>query len=122
MDRLGRKVRVVLTTSSYDKATMEAVAVGIDKKGRKRYAYRVEADLWYELPAAAAAMGNEVNALVPLIDVAADQKRYPYGSMVYVPDAVGKQIADAESFDGYFRVRRCRRRHCRQSFRPLYRR
>ena len=49
-------------------------------------------------------MGNEVNALVPLIDVAADQKRYPYGSMVYVPDAVGKKFADGESFDGYFWV------------------
>ena len=79
VDRQGNKVRVVLTTSSYDKANMEAVAVGIDKKGRKRYAYRVEGDLWHELPPGAAAMGNEVNALVPLIDVAADQKLYPYG-------------------------------------------
>ena len=42
VDRQGIKVRVDLTTSSYDEATMEAVAVGIDKEGRKRYAYRLE--------------------------------------------------------------------------------
>ena len=104
VDNQGKKVRVVLTTSSYDRATVEAVAVGIDKKGRKRYAYRVEDDLWHELPPGAAAMGNEVNVLVPLIDVAADQRRYPYGSMIFVPDAVGKKFADGESFDGYFWV------------------
>ena len=104
VDRQGNKVRVHLTRSSYDQADMEAVAVGIDKKGRKRYAYRVECDLWHELPAGAAGMGNELNALVPLTDVAADQKRYPYGSMIYLPDAVGKKFADGESFDGYFWV------------------
>jgi 3D (Asp-Asp-Asp) domain-containing protein len=104
VDNQGKKVRVILTTSSYEKATMEAVAVGIDKKGRKRYAYRVEDDLWHELPKGAAAMGNQSDVLMPLIDVAADQKRYPYGSMIFVPDAVGKKFADGESFDGYFWV------------------
>jgi 3D (Asp-Asp-Asp) domain-containing protein len=104
VDRQGNKVRVYLTRSSYEQANMEAVAVGIDKKGRKRYAYRVERDLWHELPAGAAGMGNEHDPLVPLIVVAADQKRYPYGSMIYVPDAVGKKFADGESFDGYFWV------------------
>ena len=49
-------------------------------------------------------MGNELNALVPLTHVAADQKRYPYGSMIYLPDAVGKKFADGESMDGYFWV------------------
>ena len=37
VDRQGKKVHVVLTTSSYDAANMEAVAVGIDKNGRKRF-------------------------------------------------------------------------------------
>jgi 3D (Asp-Asp-Asp) domain-containing protein len=104
VDRQGNKVHVYLTRFSYEQADMEAVAVGIDKKGRKRYAYRVECDLWHELPAGAAGMGNELNALVPLTHVAADQKRYPYGSMIYLPDAVGKKFADGESFDGYFWV------------------
>jgi 3D (Asp-Asp-Asp) domain-containing protein len=104
MDNQGNKARVFLTTSSYDKANREAVAVGIDKKGRKFYAYRVKEDVWHELPPGAAAMGNAVNVLVPLIDVAADQKRYPYGSMIYLPDAVGYKFADGESSDGYFWV------------------
>jgi 3D (Asp-Asp-Asp) domain-containing protein len=102
MDNQGNKARVFLTTSSYKAANMEAVAVGIDKKGRKFYAYRVKYDVWHQLPPGAAAMGNERDALVPLIAVAADQKRYPYGSMIFVPDAVGKKFADGESFDGYF--------------------
>ena len=104
LDNQGIKVRVFLTTSSYEAANMEAVAVGIDKNGRKRYAYHVENDLWHELPPGAAAMGNQVSVLMPLIDVAADQKRYPYGSMIFVPDAVGKKFATGESFDGYFWV------------------
>src|SRR6516162_6593282 len=104
VDRQGKKVRVVLTTSSYDAATIEAVAVGIDKKGRKRYAYQVKNDVWYELPKGVEAMGNETDALTRLTDIAADQKRYPYGSMIYLPDAVGKKFADCESMDGYFWV------------------
>ena len=45
--RQGKKMRVVLTTSYHDAANMEATAVGIDKEGRKRYAYRVKEDVWY---------------------------------------------------------------------------
>jgi 3D (Asp-Asp-Asp) domain-containing protein len=104
VDRQGKKARVVLTKSSYDAANMEAVAVGIDKQGRKFYAYRVQADVWHQLPKGAEAMGNQVNALTRLTDVAADQKRYPYGSMIYLPDAVSKKFADGESMDGYFWV------------------
>ena len=48
-------------------------------------------------------MGNQVNVLVPLTVIAADQKRYPYGSMIYLADAVGDEFAD-ESSDGYFWV------------------
>src|SRR6516164_1705738 len=74
VDRQGNKVRVHLTRSSYDRANMEADVVGIDRKGRKRYAYRVEIDLWQELPAGAEGMGNHLDTLVPLTCVAADQK------------------------------------------------
>ena len=102
--RQGEKVRVVLTTSSYDAAIIEAVAVGIDKQGRKRYFYRVKNDVWYELPKGVEAMGNQTDALTHLTHIAADQKRYPYGSMIYLPDAVGKKFADGESMDGYFWV------------------
>ena len=102
--RQGEKVSVVLTTSSYHAATMEAVAVGIDKEGRKRYFYRFKNDVWYELPEGVEAMGNQTDALTRLTHIAADPKRYPYGSMIYLPDAVGKKFADGESMDGYFWV------------------
>jgi 3D (Asp-Asp-Asp) domain-containing protein len=104
VDRQGIEVRVDLTTSSYNEATMEAVAVGTDKEGRQRYAYRLENGVWHELPEGAAAMGNQVNALVPLTDIAADQKRYPSGSMIYLPEAVGVKFADGKPMDGYFWV------------------
>ena len=104
VDRQGIEMSVDLTTSSYDEATMEAVAVGIDKEGRKRYAYRLEDGVWHELPEGAAAMGNQVNALAPLTDVAADQKLYPYGSMIYLPEAVGVKFANGKPMDGYFWV------------------
>src|SRR6516162_652242 len=104
VDRQGNKVRVVLTTSSYNAANKEAVAVGIDKNGRKRYVYRVENDVWYELPEGVEAMGNQTDALTRLTHVAADPKRYPYGSMIYLPNAVGKKFADGESMDGCFWV------------------
>ena len=104
MDRQGKMVHVVLTTSSYDAATIEAVAVGIDKEGRKRYVYRAKNDVWYELPEGVEAMGNHTDALTRLTHIAADPKRYPYGSMIYLPDAVGKKFADGESMDGYFWV------------------
>src|SRR6516164_6221358 len=77
VDRQGKKVSVALTTSSYDAATIEAVAVGIDKEGRKRYAYRVEGDVWHELPEGVEAMGNRLDALTKLTHVAADQKLDP---------------------------------------------
>jgi 3D (Asp-Asp-Asp) domain-containing protein len=49
-------------------------------------------------------MGNQTDALTRLTHIAADPKRYPYGSMIYLPDAVGKTFADGESMDGYFWV------------------
>ena len=104
VDRQGKQVPVALTTSSYDAATIEAVAVGIDKEGRKRYFYRVKDDVWHELPEGVEAMGNRVEALTKLTHVAADQKLYPYGSMIYLPAAVGKKFSDGESMDGYFWV------------------
>src|SRR6516225_5707005 len=62
VDRQGKEVHVVLTTSSYNAANMEAVVVGIDKQGRKRYVYRVKNDVWYELPEGVEAMGNQTDA------------------------------------------------------------
>ena len=90
--RQGEKVRVVLTTSSYHAATIEAVAVGIDKEGRKRYFYRFKNDVWYELPEGVEAMGNQTDALTRLTHIAADPKRYPYGSMIYLPTPWAKNL------------------------------
>jgi 3D (Asp-Asp-Asp) domain-containing protein len=60
--------------------------------------------VWRELPEGVAAMGNKVNALTPLLYVAADQRLYPYGSLIYLPAAVGVRVSGHPPLDGYFWV------------------
>jgi len=104
IDSDGVKHRVFLTSDSANAAQMEAVAVGIDKQGNKRYAFLNSDGNWHELPEGAAGMGNKVNVLVPLMHVAADQRRYPYGSLVFFPAAAGVQTRTGKVLDGYFWV------------------
>ncbi|MCB1232024.1 MAG: hypothetical protein KDN19_17275 [Verrucomicrobiae bacterium] len=103
-DLAGKKIRYTVTGKSFHRAEMEAVAVGIDKDGKKRFGYRVSEGVWRELPEGSMGMGNKVNALVPLVHIAADQGTYPYGSLVHVPDAVGFEFGDGKKMNGYFWV------------------
>ena len=103
-DKIGKKIQYSITGDSYERAEVEAVAVGIDKEGKKRYAYRVDKDEWIELPTGSMGMGNRVNPLVPLVHVAADQSKIPYGSMVHVPDAEGYEFTPGNKMSGYFWV------------------
>ena len=100
----GKKIQYSITGDSYERAEVEAVAVGIDKEGKKRYAYRADEGKWIELPVGSMGMGNRVNPLVPLIHVAADQSEFPYGSMVHVPDAEGYEFTPGNKMTGYFWV------------------
>lgn len=102
-DRHGRRHTVRLTRKSAREAEMEAVAVGVDKKGELRFAYRAGPGIWRELPEGSQGMGNRMNPLVPMRHVAADQTIFPYGSMVYVPVAAGVRIGNRR-MDGYFWV------------------
>ena len=107
VDRQGEKHRVSLTAASRNRAREESVAVGIDKAGNKRYAYNVGDGVWRELPEGAEGMGNKVNVLVPMITVAAQQGLFPYGSMVFLPTAVGYRLGDQSPLDGYFWIADC---------------
>lgn len=100
----GKKYRYNVTTASYRAGEIEAVAEGIDKNGRKRFGYRISSGVWKELPEGSMGMGNKLNALVPLHHIAADQRRYPYGSMVYLAAADGLKTVDGKILDGYFWV------------------
>lgn len=100
----GKKIQYCLTGESARRAEMEAVAVAVDKEGKKRYAYQAEKGEWIELPVGSMGMGNRVNPLVPLVHVAADQSDIPYGSMVHVPDAEGYEFTEGQKMTGYFWV------------------
>ncbi len=100
----GEKIQYSITGDSAKRASMEAVAVAIDKDGKKRYAYQAEKGEWIELPVGSMGMGNRVNPLVPLIHVAADQSMIPYGSMIHVPDAEGYEFTEGQKMTGYFWV------------------
>jgi len=76
----------------------------VDKNGVEHFAYRVSPGVWKELPQGCAGMGNKLNALVPLIHVAADQRKYPFGTMVFWSVAVGIKYGTGEPMDGYFWV------------------
>lgn len=104
IDRDGNKSTVHLTKAAYDQAEIEAVAVGLDKDGNKRFAYRVSEGVWRELPEGSAGMGNKVNTLVPMIHVAAEQRKYPYASMIFLPVAVGVKLGGGAPMDGYLWV------------------
>ncbi len=101
-DLAEKKIRYTVTGKSFRRAEMEAVAVGIDKEGKTRFGYRVDEGVWRELPEGSMGMGNKVNALVPLVHVAADQSTYPYGSLVHVPEAVDREFGDGKKMTGYF--------------------
>jgi 3D (Asp-Asp-Asp) domain-containing protein len=103
-DLSGTTKKFQVTTACYNQAEIEAAAVGVDKNGVEHFAYRVSPGVWKELPKGCAGMGNKVNALVPMDHIAADQRKFPFGSMIYVPMAVGLKLGDAEPSDGYFWV------------------
>jgi 3D (Asp-Asp-Asp) domain-containing protein len=103
-DLSGKVHKLRVTTECYNQAEIEAAAVGVDKDGVEHFAYRVGPGVWKELPQGCAGMGNKLNALVPLDHVAAEQRKFPYGSMIFVPMAVGLKLGDAAPSDGYFWV------------------
>ena len=100
----GETKTIWVTKECYNQAEIEAAAVGVDKNGVEHFAYRLAPGVWKELPQGCAGMGNKVNALVPMDHIAAEQSKFPFGSMVYAPVAVGLKLGDGEVSDGYFWV------------------
>jgi len=103
-DLSGKTRKIQVTEECYNQSEVEAAAVGVDKNGVEHFAYRVSPGVWKELPKGCSGMGNKLNALVPLVHVAADQRKFPFGSMVFCPIAVGVKLGTGEPMDGYFWV------------------
>lgn len=48
--------------------------------------------------------GNKNNALEPFVSIAADQSIYPFGTVIYVPQALGVKLPDGSLHKGFFKV------------------
>ena len=103
-DLQGNRVTYYISKDSYRRSEMQAVATAEDKEGKMRMAFRTAKGEWKELPEDWLAMGNRSNPLVPWHHVAADQKKYPFGSMIYSAEADGHETVDGKVLDGYFWV------------------
>lgn len=82
-------------------AEMEAVATRTDEHGVRRVAVRLGPNKWKEIPSDQFGIGSKNNPLAPWVHVAADQELYPYGSRIFMPDAVGHETVDGRIHDGY---------------------
>jgi len=104
VSRTGKKISYHLTPQESRDARREAAAYVVDEEGTIRVAAQTEVGSWKVLPEGLLGLGNRSNPLVPWKHVAADQKRYPYGSRVHLPKAIGYETPDKQSLSGYFYV------------------
>jgi 3D (Asp-Asp-Asp) domain-containing protein len=99
-DLAGKQERVLVPVETLRRAEMQSLAMG--QKGRMWI--QVGNRIWEELPAGWMGMGNRVNPIVPYLHVAADQSKYPYGSLIYFPAADGYTNVNGAVMDGCFWV------------------
>lgn len=99
----GKTKHFDISAEEARKVRMES-AVQYQKGKTVSYAYPKKPHEWVELPTGAKGMGNHLNPLVPGRHVAADNRRYRYGSLVYFPAAKGQKFPGDEPMDGWFWV------------------
>lgn len=102
--REGKRISYHLKPKESRDARREAAAYVIDEEGKARVAAQTSVGSWKILPEGIVGLGNRSNPLVPWVHVAADQNRYPYGSRIHMPRAVGYVTPDGKTLDGYFYV------------------
>lgn len=103
-DLVGERRHLFVSRKDFRVLEMDGSGSVINKDGEHKYGYRERREVWYEIPLDGLAMGNRQNALAPVRHVAADQKIYPYGSLVYVEEAKGHHFGNGPEMDGYFWV------------------
>lgn len=103
-DLVGTRRDLFISNQDYRLLEMEGSGSVTTPKGVHKYGYRVQPRLWREMPPGGLAMGNRQNCLAAVRHVAADQKVYPYGSLVYLEAAKGHKFGNGPEMDGYFWV------------------
>ena len=100
----GKRIEYWLENGEYREAEMQAVAQAEKLDGTYKSIYRVREGEWVQLPQGSMGMGNRMNPLVPFHHVAADQKFWPFGSMIYCEELDGRKTMDGKIHDGLFWV------------------
>jgi 3D (Asp-Asp-Asp) domain-containing protein len=103
-DLVGERRKLFVSGKNFRILEIEGSGSVITKDGSHKYGYRERRGVWREMPPGGLAMGNRQNCLAAVRHVAADQKLYPYGSLVYVEAAKGHKFANGPEMDGYFWV------------------
>jgi len=101
--RNGKTRTISISAKEARQARMESVIKLTDgESGSPIYAYHTTNGPWKQVPKGAKGVGNRSNPLVPYRHVAADNRQFRYGSLVYLAEADGVSLGDGPIMDGYF--------------------
>jgi 3D (Asp-Asp-Asp) domain-containing protein len=68
---------------------------------------RKDGTMRFQVVSAPYGLGSRNNPLVPFRSIATDPKVIPYGTVLYIPKAVGAKLPDGSTHDGYFMAADC---------------
>jgi len=100
----GKWFKYRVSHADHREAHMEGTAFIKEADGTRIVASMVKVGVWKDLPSGWHGKGNRRNPLYPYRSAAADQKIYPYGTRIYLPDADGWRTPEGQVLDGFLWV------------------
>lgn len=100
----GKWLKYRVSRSDDRRGHMEGTVVSAAPDGTRITTTIIRVGVWEDLPAGWHGKGNRGNPLLPYRTVAADQRRYPYGSRIFIQEVAGYKTPDGKVLDGYFWV------------------
>lgn len=82
---------------------LELEGTAVTRDGRTlNYAGRRAGSTRFSVVSAPYGLGSKSNPLIPFRSLATDPSEIPYGTVLYIPEAVGAKLPDGTTHDGYF--------------------
>lgn len=100
----GKWYKYRVSHVDHREAHMEGTAFVKQADGTRIVANMVRIGVWKDLPPGWHGRGNRRNPLYPYRSAAADQKIYPYGTRIYLPESDGWRTPEGYTIDGYLWV------------------
>jgi len=100
----GQWFKYRVSHADHRRAHMQGTASVKAADGKRVVASFIRVGVWKDLPPGWDGRGNRRNPLFPYRSAAADQKVYPYGTRIYLPQVDGYRTPDGFVLDGYFWV------------------